>query len=162
MTCWSPFTTFHDLFVLQVLFSFSSITIRAAVYTDSELWEREISWMSQWVSYFGGSYFNLLVSRAICNTVSGKWGKGERWRQLLTSVWCHTDVRVTRVGPHYAIFNVKLSSSHFCSIRLYFICRLLLLLLCVSVEGFQSWMWRGLTFLLPFLFFGHVSSLNFL
>lgn len=25
------------------------------------------------------------------------------------------------------------------------------------VEGFQSWMWRGLTFLLPFLFFGHVS-----
>lgn len=24
-------------------------------------------------------------------------------------------------------------------------------------EGFQSWMWRGLTFLLPFLFFGHVS-----
>lgn len=27
----------------------------------------------------------------------------------------------------------------------------------VSSEGFQSWMWRGLTFLLPFLFFGHVS-----
>lgn len=27
----------------------------------------------------------------------------------------------------------------------------------VSAEGFQSWMWRGLTFLLPFLFFGHVS-----
>lgn len=25
-------------------------------------------------------------------------------------------------------------------------------------EGFQSWMWRGLTFLLPFLFFGHVSG----
>ncbi|XP_061596365.1 ion channel TACAN-like [Cololabis saira] len=25
----------------------------------------------------------------------------------------------------------------------------------VTVEGFQSWMWRGLTFLLPFLFFGH-------
>lgn len=24
-------------------------------------------------------------------------------------------------------------------------------------EGFQSWMWKGLTFLLPFLFFGHVS-----
>lgn len=24
-------------------------------------------------------------------------------------------------------------------------------------EGFQSWMWRGLTFLLPFLFFGQVS-----
>lgn len=24
-------------------------------------------------------------------------------------------------------------------------------------EGFQSWMWRGLTFLLPFLFLGHVS-----
>lgn len=23
-------------------------------------------------------------------------------------------------------------------------------------EGFQSWMWRGLTFLLPFLFFGQV------
>ena len=26
-------------------------------------------------------------------------------------------------------------------------------------EGFQSWMWRGLTFLLPFLFGGHVSHL---
>uniref|UniRef100_A0A3B3B9E1 Transmembrane protein 120Aa n=1 Tax=Oryzias melastigma TaxID=30732 RepID=A0A3B3B9E1_ORYME len=26
----------------------------------------------------------------------------------------------------------------------------------LTVEGFQSWMWRGLTFLLPFLFFGHV------
>uniref|UniRef100_A0A8C7YVR4 Transmembrane protein 120A n=1 Tax=Oryzias sinensis TaxID=183150 RepID=A0A8C7YVR4_9TELE len=29
----------------------------------------------------------------------------------------------------------------------------------LTVEGFQSWMWKGLTFLLPFLFFGHVSSL---
>lgn len=27
----------------------------------------------------------------------------------------------------------------------------------LSTEGFQSWMWRGLTFLLPFLFCGHVS-----
>uniref|UniRef100_A0AAZ3RHC0 Transmembrane protein 120A n=1 Tax=Oncorhynchus tshawytscha TaxID=74940 RepID=A0AAZ3RHC0_ONCTS len=27
----------------------------------------------------------------------------------------------------------------------------------LTVEGFQSWMWQGLTFLLPFLFFGHVS-----
>lgn len=26
------------------------------------------------------------------------------------------------------------------------------------LEGFQSWMWKGLTFLLPFLFFGHVST----
>ncbi|XP_077995623.1 transmembrane protein 120A-like isoform X2 [Glandiceps talaboti] len=25
----------------------------------------------------------------------------------------------------------------------------------ITVEGFQTWMWRGLTFLLPFLFFGH-------
>ncbi|XP_021337062.1 transmembrane protein 120A-like isoform X2 [Danio rerio] len=25
----------------------------------------------------------------------------------------------------------------------------------LTVEGFQSWMWRGLTFLLPFLFLGH-------
>lgn len=36
-----------------------------------------------------------------------------------------------------------------------------MLTLCLSCqpfpEGFQSWMWRGLTFLLPFLFFGHVS-----
>uniref|UniRef100_A0AAY4AXM1 Transmembrane protein 120A n=1 Tax=Denticeps clupeoides TaxID=299321 RepID=A0AAY4AXM1_9TELE len=30
----------------------------------------------------------------------------------------------------------------------------------LTVEGFQSWMWRGLTFLLPFLFFGHVSSVR--
>ncbi|XP_035199092.1 ion channel TACAN isoform X2 [Oxyura jamaicensis] len=28
----------------------------------------------------------------------------------------------------------------------------------LTVEGFQSWMWRGLTFLLPFLFFGQVSA----
>lgn len=28
----------------------------------------------------------------------------------------------------------------------------------LSTEGFQSWMWRGLTFLLPFLFCGHVST----
>uniref|UniRef100_A0A4W6BQZ7 Transmembrane protein 120A n=1 Tax=Lates calcarifer TaxID=8187 RepID=A0A4W6BQZ7_LATCA len=28
----------------------------------------------------------------------------------------------------------------------------------LTVEGFQSWMWKGLTFLLPFLFFGHVST----
>ncbi|XP_026640044.1 transmembrane protein 120B isoform X5 [Microtus ochrogaster] len=27
----------------------------------------------------------------------------------------------------------------------------------LTVEGFQSWMWRGLTFLLPFLFCGHGS-----
>ncbi|TNN51776.1 Transmembrane protein 120A [Liparis tanakae] len=29
----------------------------------------------------------------------------------------------------------------------------------VTVEGFQYWMWRGLTFLLPFLFFGHFWQL---
>ncbi|XP_056139814.1 ion channel TACAN-like [Lampris incognitus] len=29
----------------------------------------------------------------------------------------------------------------------------------VTVEGFQSWMWRGLTFLLPFLFLGHFWQL---
>uniref|UniRef100_F6QFN1 Transmembrane protein 120B-A n=1 Tax=Ciona intestinalis TaxID=7719 RepID=F6QFN1_CIOIN len=29
----------------------------------------------------------------------------------------------------------------------------------LTVEGFQSWMWRGLTFLLPFLFFGHLWQL---
>uniref|UniRef100_G1QKL8 Transmembrane protein 120B n=1 Tax=Nomascus leucogenys TaxID=61853 RepID=G1QKL8_NOMLE len=29
----------------------------------------------------------------------------------------------------------------------------------LTVEGFQSWMWRGLTFLLPFLFCGHVFVL---
>uniref|UniRef100_A0A671WVN6 Transmembrane protein 120Ab n=1 Tax=Sparus aurata TaxID=8175 RepID=A0A671WVN6_SPAAU len=29
----------------------------------------------------------------------------------------------------------------------------------LTVEGFQSWMWKGLTFLLPFLFFGHVSTI---
>ncbi|XP_053702609.1 ion channel TACAN isoform X1 [Synchiropus splendidus] len=30
----------------------------------------------------------------------------------------------------------------------------------LTVEGFQSWMWRGLTFLLPFLFFGHFWQLH--
>uniref|UniRef100_A0A672P9L3 Transmembrane protein 120A n=1 Tax=Sinocyclocheilus grahami TaxID=75366 RepID=A0A672P9L3_SINGR len=29
----------------------------------------------------------------------------------------------------------------------------------LTVEGFQSWMWRGLTFLLPFLFLGHFFQL---
>lgn len=29
----------------------------------------------------------------------------------------------------------------------------------ITVEGFQSWMWRGLTFLLPVLFFGHFWQL---
>ncbi|XP_012697541.1 transmembrane protein 120B [Clupea harengus] len=29
----------------------------------------------------------------------------------------------------------------------------------LTVEGFQSWMWRGLTFLLPVLFFGHFWQL---
>nr|XP_023663077.1 transmembrane protein 120A-like isoform X2 [Paramormyrops kingsleyae] len=29
----------------------------------------------------------------------------------------------------------------------------------LTVEGFQSWMWRGLGFLLPFLFFGHFWQL---
>ncbi|XP_061684511.1 ion channel TACAN-like isoform X2 [Syngnathoides biaculeatus] len=29
----------------------------------------------------------------------------------------------------------------------------------LTVEGFQSWMWKGLTFLLPFLFFGHFWQL---
>ncbi|XP_019741382.1 transmembrane protein 120A-like [Hippocampus comes] len=29
----------------------------------------------------------------------------------------------------------------------------------LTVEGFQSWMWKGLTFLLPFLFFGHFCQL---
>ncbi|KAM3869648.1 transmembrane protein 120A-A-like [Diretmus argenteus] len=29
----------------------------------------------------------------------------------------------------------------------------------LTVEGFQSWMWRGLSFLLPFVFFGHFLQL---
>ncbi|XP_053730051.1 ion channel TACAN-like isoform X3 [Synchiropus splendidus] len=29
----------------------------------------------------------------------------------------------------------------------------------LTVEGFQSWMWKGLTFLLPFLFLGHFWQL---
>lgn len=33
-------------------------------------------------------------------------------------------------------------------------------LVTLPAEGFQSWMWRGLTFLLPFLFFGHVSHIH--
>ena len=27
----------------------------------------------------------------------------------------------------------------------------------IVAEGFMSWMWKGLAFLLPFLFFGYVS-----
>ncbi|PWA20466.1 hypothetical protein CCH79_00003705, partial [Gambusia affinis] len=29
----------------------------------------------------------------------------------------------------------------------------------LTIEGFQSWMWKGLTFILPFLFFGHFWQL---
>ncbi|KAJ3661251.1 hypothetical protein Zmor_005655 [Zophobas morio] len=29
----------------------------------------------------------------------------------------------------------------------------------ITIEGFHSWMWRGLSFLLPFLFFGYVIQL---
>nr|XP_032823713.1 transmembrane protein 120B-like [Petromyzon marinus] len=29
----------------------------------------------------------------------------------------------------------------------------------ITVEGFQSWMWRGLAFIIPFLFFGHFWQL---
>lgn len=39
----------YSQFVLQALFSTSSITTRGAAYTGCERWEREISWTSQWV-----------------------------------------------------------------------------------------------------------------
>lgn len=29
----------------------------------------------------------------------------------------------------------------------------------ITIEGFHSWMWRGLSFLLPFLFFGYAFQL---
>jgi hypothetical protein len=29
----------------------------------------------------------------------------------------------------------------------------------ITIEGFHSWMWRGLSFLLPFLFFGYMFQL---
>ncbi|XP_071038328.1 ion channel TACAN isoform X3 [Parasteatoda tepidariorum] len=29
----------------------------------------------------------------------------------------------------------------------------------ITIEGFHSWMWRGLTFLLPFLYFGYIFQL---
>lgn len=29
----------------------------------------------------------------------------------------------------------------------------------ITIEGFHSWMWRGLSFLLPFLFFGYFFQL---
>lgn len=29
----------------------------------------------------------------------------------------------------------------------------------ITIEGFHSWMWRGLTYLLPFLFGGYVFQL---
>ncbi|CAH1961145.1 unnamed protein product [Acanthoscelides obtectus] len=29
----------------------------------------------------------------------------------------------------------------------------------ITIEGFHSWMWRGLSFLLPFLFFGYIFQL---
>lgn len=45
------FFFFHDLvWFLQVFFSSSSITTRAAACTVSELWGREASWTSPWVS----------------------------------------------------------------------------------------------------------------
>lgn len=29
----------------------------------------------------------------------------------------------------------------------------------ITIEGFHSWMWRGLSFLLPFLFIGYIFQL---
>lgn len=29
----------------------------------------------------------------------------------------------------------------------------------ITIEGFHSWMWRGLSFLLPFLYFGYIFQL---
>ena len=29
----------------------------------------------------------------------------------------------------------------------------------ITIEGFHSWMWRGLTFLLPFLYVGYIYQL---
>lgn len=29
----------------------------------------------------------------------------------------------------------------------------------ITIEGFHSWMWRGLSFLLPFLYFGYLFQL---
>lgn len=29
----------------------------------------------------------------------------------------------------------------------------------ITIEGFHSWMWRGLSFLLPFLFMGYMFQL---
>lgn len=73
-------------FVPQASSSSSSITTRAAACTGCGPWEREISWTSQWVSYFW--WWSLQSTPCL-----RKWAKGEGWIQLLMSACGHTDVR---------------------------------------------------------------------
>lgn len=80
-------------------------------------------------------------------------------RQLLTSVCRDTDVEVTWVKAAVNLLHNQFPASRhiLCWIVWHVASGSVLQFFCVSAEGFQSWMWRGLTFLLPFLFFGHVS-----
>lgn len=105
---------------LQVLFSFSSTTTRAAVCTDCERWESGTPWT--WQS----------VRRAWCF---------RKHRNLF--LFCSHFI--VCVDFERCRGSVSHSSHSVCP---------------APAEGFQSWMWRGLTFLLPFLFFGHVSQVD--
>lgn len=119
-------------FAIQALFSSSSITTRVAACTGCELWVREISWTSQWVS----CKLFLVVVISIVWTLEPsatphleKEGKGERWRQLLTSACCReTWVRPQGIFPK-SISNVRFlwqHSHHMCSILCLIVLRSLL------------------------------------
>lgn len=156
--------SFLPSFGLQALSSSSSITTRAAACTGCGLWGSGISWTSQWVrceGYFWWQSFQPLealshlrhnvgenVSVCVCVEVrNGDSCWDQHWgaQMLGVVVACRTAA------------NVPLSEFRQQRCILCHVVPRSLLLFHVPAEGFQSWMWRGLTFLLPILFFGHVS-----
>lgn len=184
----------------QALSSSSSITTRVAACTGSELWEKEISWTSQWVRLrvcvcVVGRHLNCCT---ICSSESGTIN-GAKVKIRVVSLHHISSADVGRNLPEWQQQNNHLVwnlvdpsckdpfskhglSASFVQLegwRLFFLSSFFFRgfaavwlrgeilgnilsgalgeQFCVSAEGFQSWMWRGLTFLLPFLFFGHVS-----
>lgn len=86
----------------------------------------------------------------VCAGISLIWPEGETYRQFRVQ---------------YILFTVYLSFVYV--LQYYYQSGSLYRLRClgqshtmdITVEGFMSWMWKGLAFLLPFLFFGYIFQL---
>ena len=88
-----------------------------------------------------------ITTRAAACTACGPWARGTLWTSLWVSrAWLPCLGALTG-GPGREVLSCPRGSERPCPSPSSFL----------PAEGFQSWMWRGLTFLLPFLFFGHVS-----